>query len=613
MRVLRGKGLELFFFALRHMAALVFKDEVRAADEDGFTVYHAGNAVRDDVLHLRVVFLVVQAPLLCGLHNGVCHRVRVVLLEARGQTQHIRFLIIGEGHDIGDLWHGVGECAGLVENDGVCVRNGHEPAALNRDMRRACLAHRRQNRNRHRKLERAREVDHQNGQHLCDISGQQIRQRRAAQRIGNELVGKAGGLVLGGRLEPFGLLDHLYDPVVPAAAHRLFHAEDALALFADRARIDEASFALDNRHGLSGHGRLVDHRLAFDHLAVERDEVARAHDDEVARLHRRDRNEHFRFARFDPDLIDIQCHRAREIGDGLLVRPLLEDLAEAQHEHDRARRIEIASHHRNGHRSRVQNGDRELSAEQRLEPLADILDRTEGRDDRPHGKRQKEFGKRTAKDGHGELVFVLAVECARRVRRDKVHRLRLLERKRGKRAKNGCAVFLEADHRVTRAVKDLNIQNARNIFQIILQNVCLMQRHMRAGQVHPHPPARLMQNLTFHIMESSGEQFKEIRAALCGPWGSLLFGRRCVLFRSVFHDSSLLRRQTRFVDVLGIGVDVLRALADGGSSLHDAVLRAKNGGGSVGVDLLSVLASENLQARGSEQNAGSKQTNMLHL
>lgn len=38
-----------------------------------------------------------------------------------------------------------------------------------------------------------------------------------------------------------------------------------------------------------------------------------------------------------------------------------------------------------------------------------------------------------------------------------------------KRAKNGCAVFLEADHRVTRAVKDLNIQNARNIFQIILQ------------------------------------------------------------------------------------------------------------------------------------------------
>ena len=106
------------------MAALVFKDEVRAADENRFVVYHAGNAVRDDVLHLRVVLLMAQAPLLRGLHDGVCHRVRVVLLEARGQTQHVLFLIIGESHNARDLWHGVGECAGLVEDDSVCVRNG---------------------------------------------------------------------------------------------------------------------------------------------------------------------------------------------------------------------------------------------------------------------------------------------------------------------------------------------------------------------------------------------------------------------------------------------------------------------------------------------------------
>ena len=79
--------------------------------------------------------------------------------------------------------------------------------------------------------------------------------------------------------------------------------------------------------------------------------------DEVARLHRRDRNEHFRFARLDPDLIDIQCHRAREIGDGLLVRPLLENLAEAQHEHDGACGVEIAAHHRDSHSCRIKHGD----------------------------------------------------------------------------------------------------------------------------------------------------------------------------------------------------------------------------------------------------------------
>ena len=57
-------------------------------------------------------------------HNGVRHRVQVVLLEARGQTQHVLFLIIGEGHNARDRRRGIGERAGLVEDDSVCVRNG---------------------------------------------------------------------------------------------------------------------------------------------------------------------------------------------------------------------------------------------------------------------------------------------------------------------------------------------------------------------------------------------------------------------------------------------------------------------------------------------------------
>ena len=42
-------------------AALVLKDEVRAADDDLFVVDLAGDAVRHDILHLGMVFLVVQA------------------------------------------------------------------------------------------------------------------------------------------------------------------------------------------------------------------------------------------------------------------------------------------------------------------------------------------------------------------------------------------------------------------------------------------------------------------------------------------------------------------------------------------------------------------------
>ena len=84
-------------------------------------------------------------------------------------------------------------------------------------------------------------------------------------------------------------------------------------------------------------------------------------------------------------------------------------------------------------------------------------------------------------------------------------------------------------------------------------------------------------------------------------------------FRSVLHDGSFLRRKARLVDILGVGVDILRTFADGGDSLHDAVLGAKHGSGGVRVDLLGVFASENFQTSSSEQNAGSEQTEMFHL
>ena len=390
MRIRRRQRPEFFLVARRHMAAFILEDEVRAADDDLFALDHAGDAVRDDILHLRVVFLVAQSALLCRLDHGVCHRVRVVLFQARGKTQHVFFFVIGKGDDVCDFRRGVGERAGLVEDDGVCICNClEESAALDGDVGRACLAHGGQNRNRHGKLERAREIDHQHGKHLRDVPGQQIRQYRAAQRIGNKPVCKARRLVLGGGLELFGLFDHFDDAIVSAAAHRLFHAEDALTLLADGACVDKAAFVLDNRHRLSGHGRLVDHCLALDHLSVERDEVAGADDHEVAFLHGRNGHKDLGLTGFDPDLIDIQRHRAGKVGNGLLVRPLFENLAEAQHEHHGACGVEIAAHHRDRHGGCIQHGDGELSVQQRAETFLDILDRTDHRDDRADRKRQE--------------------------------------------------------------------------------------------------------------------------------------------------------------------------------------------------------------------------------
>ena len=62
---------------------------------------------------------------------------------------------------------GVGERAGLVEDDGIRVRDRFDEAsALDGDMMRAALAHRGEHGNRHGQLQRAGEIHHQHGEHL---------------------------------------------------------------------------------------------------------------------------------------------------------------------------------------------------------------------------------------------------------------------------------------------------------------------------------------------------------------------------------------------------------------------------------------------------------------
>ena len=370
MRILRGQSREFFRVLLRDCAALVLKDEVRAADQDGLSVHHAGNAVRHNVLHLRMVFLVGQAALFRFLDHGVRHGVRVMLLQTRGKAQHLALVLAAEGHDLRNRRLRVGQRAGLVKDDRVGLGDGLQKApALDGNMIAAALAHGRKHRDRHGQLERAGEIDHQNGQHLRDVPRQKICQRRSAQRIRHQPVGKTGGLVLRGGFQLLGFLDHFDDPVIAAAAHRLLHADDAFALLRDRPGVDIAARPLCHRHGFAGDGRLIDHRLALGDLSVQRDQAAGAHDDLVARLHVADGDKQLRIAGLAPDLVHVQRHGSGEIGDGLLVRPLLQNFAQPQHEHDGACRGEVAAHHRDRDCRRIEHGDRQLPMPERGQAL----------------------------------------------------------------------------------------------------------------------------------------------------------------------------------------------------------------------------------------------------
>ena len=153
VRILGRKCVELRFFALRDHTALVFKNEVRAADDDLFALHSAGNAVRDDVFHARMVLFVGEAAVLGFGHDSVCHGVRVMLLKAGGKAQHFAFLTVAERFDHGDTRCCVCQRAGFIEHNGIGVCNGlHEAAALDGNMVCAALAHGGQHRDRHGEL-----------------------------------------------------------------------------------------------------------------------------------------------------------------------------------------------------------------------------------------------------------------------------------------------------------------------------------------------------------------------------------------------------------------------------------------------------------------------------
>ena len=85
-----------------------------------------------------------------------------MLFKAGRQTQHIVALFIAEGDYIGDGGACAGQCARLIEYDGLGLRDSlEELSALDGDVISPALAHGRQHRYRHCQLECAGEVDHQ--------------------------------------------------------------------------------------------------------------------------------------------------------------------------------------------------------------------------------------------------------------------------------------------------------------------------------------------------------------------------------------------------------------------------------------------------------------------
>ena len=231
----------------------------------------------------------------------------------------------------------MGEGAGLVKNDGV--RLGHrlqEFTALDSDVLPSRLPHGGEHRQGHGQLQGAGEVHHEYRQRPCHVPGEGQAQQAPGKGVGHQPVRQTGRLGLGGGLHLLGALNHLHDLVVTALAGGLLHLQDALALLHHSAGVDCAAGMLGHGDGLAGEGGLVDGDLPLRHHAVQGDDASGPNQHPVAGLYLADGNQHLPGLCFQPHPVHMEGQALRQVGHGLLPRPILQQLADLQQEHDGA-------------------------------------------------------------------------------------------------------------------------------------------------------------------------------------------------------------------------------------------------------------------------------------
>jgi hypothetical protein len=282
VRILRRQGVKFGGLSGRNVAALILKDKVLAADDGLLAADGAGNAVRYDILHLAVHLIMADALCGSGLHNGVRHRVGVMLLQTGGNAKDLVLCAGAERNDLHNGRGGMGQRAGLVKNDGVGVGQCLKIlAALDCDVVAAALPHCGQHRQRHRELQRTGEVYHQNRDSARCVAGKRIGDGSAQQAVGHQLIGQRCGAGLTGGFQLFRVLNHPDDLVIAAAASLLFNGQGDLALLHNGACIDNSTGRLAHRLGLAGQRGLIDAGLTVQHPAIQRNHAAGMHDDGI--------------------------------------------------------------------------------------------------------------------------------------------------------------------------------------------------------------------------------------------------------------------------------------------------------------------------------------------
>ena len=324
--------------------------------------------MRHDVLHLGVALAVLQALIGGSAHDRAGHRVREVLLQARGEAKHLVLIPTVKGKHARHLRGGLGERARLVEHDDVGLRHGLEVLrALHREARLGRLAHGRQHGDGAGELERAGVVDHKGRRRLHQAARGKRHDARQQEVPRHDAVGKALHARLRAGLVGFGLLDQVDDGAQLRLAFVGLHLDDDLAVLHGRAGEHVVADGAFHGQRLAGERRLVHHGASAYHRAVNAHGHAGAHGDKLTCAQGAGGNLHLGVALHQLGGFRQIEQRVDERALRSASRIFLKCLAHVEQKHGEPRRTRVALRERDADGGRVEHGHVQPARRQRLQ------------------------------------------------------------------------------------------------------------------------------------------------------------------------------------------------------------------------------------------------------
>ena len=306
---------------------------------------------------------------------------RRATLDGRRQAHDRRHANAIHRHHVHHFRHTASQRAGLVERDAVDAAGALEMHAALDEHALACRSRqRRDDRDGRRDDERARAGHHEQDECAIDpVVPPQLKSQRRHDRHGRRQqhdgrrVDPREALDERLRRRPLGLraLDQMDDARQRRVAPEPRHADLESAAPVDRPREDLVASRLVDRERFARDRSLVHRALARDHLAVERDFVARPNDDHRARREVVDIDVAFAGRVAQQRRGRRQVHQRADRVARSFQRARFECLRDAEQEHDGRRLRPFAQRRRPPGRDDHQDVDIERPGPQRVQRLAD--------------------------------------------------------------------------------------------------------------------------------------------------------------------------------------------------------------------------------------------------